>query len=1092
MKVKTKIMSAAIAGVIALTAFTGIAPESFPKIVEETQVSAASESDRLYDETSGLYYKKVDNNDDGIYDEIYITHEFSDYYNYIGITSVIIPSEIEGLPVTSIGDNAFYLCTSLTDITIPNSVTYIDDNAFEYCTSLTDMIIPDSNVTSIGDQAFFWCTALTNITIPDSVTSIGDSAFRYCISLTNITIPDSVTSIGYNPFAGCTSLKKINVSENNENYSSTDGLLMNKDKTEIIYCPNGKVNVTIPDSVTSIGNWAFELCTSLTSITIPDSVTSIGKSAFARCTSLTSITIPDSVTSIGDSAFSGCTLTSIIIPDSVTSIGYIAFADCKSLTSITIPDSVTSIGDGTFRDCTSLTNITIPDSVTSIGYITFAGCKSLTSITIPDSVTSIGDGAFSGCTSLTSIIIPDSNVTSIGQGAFESCTSLTDITIPDSVTSIGFEAFARCTSLTDITILNPECKISGAQSTISNYETYEPYESYEFYFNGTIHGYTDSTAQEYAEKCGYKFEAITSDPVITTPAVTTTTTTTTTISTTTTEPDNTTSGTTTQPEESTTSDTTTTEFTTTTSTTTTAKTTEKNSSPKFVNGADNWSFKNAVVGSHYINDKYLNRLLNGLSYIEQIRVHNILDSNFGGSCYGLASTSILAAHNILDPSVYQKGANFLHDIQGPPTSEEKSLINYYYALQVTDVIQQKICHAIYDMSEKEKLDSIVECLKDGSPVLMCFHGYFHGYSWGGHAVVAYDVEYGKYSKNGKAYNGKIIVYDNNNVDYSDDYCLYFNTSNSSWCIPAYSLDTAKGSMLGLITDDLNYINYHGYLDGTENIKADDYISVLQSVAVKSDYSIRKVIHSNDNWINAATSEDDIRQFASFSDNNFENSDLMFALKDSSAGYIMNTSQAEQLDISLNYKNCLLEANADNGKSVKFSPDGIISLEGDNTRYDLNIILNDGYTVNDWNEIKVGGENVNNATLQKVNNGYVLTASNLKNVTIKAKNSSSTAQCQFSTKYGEVFVYEIDENTIGVKVDTDGNGTYETTISTSEISKLLGDINTDGKTDTDDVKQFQKFLVNKIKLTIEEILLVDMNNDGKLNVFDLLIMKKRLH
>ncbi|MBQ6604537.1 MAG: leucine-rich repeat protein, partial [Tidjanibacter sp.] len=182
--------------------------------------------------------------------------------------------------------------------------------------------------------------------------------------------------------------------------------------------------------VTSIWDYAFASCESLTSITIPDSVTSIGVGAFKDCTSLTSIVIPDSVTWIGSSAFNNCTsLTSIVIPDSVTSIGDESFYNCSSLTSIVIPDNVTSIGNTAFLGCTSLTSVTIPDSVTSIGFCAFECCSSLTSVTIPDSVTSIGESAFYGCTSLTSVTIGDS-VTSIGNGAFYNCYSLTSITIP--------------------------------------------------------------------------------------------------------------------------------------------------------------------------------------------------------------------------------------------------------------------------------------------------------------------------------------------------------------------------------------------------------------------------------------------------------------------------------------------------------------------------------------------------------------------------------------------------------------------------------------------------------------------------------------
>ncbi len=222
--------------------------------------------------------------------------------------------------------------------------------------------------------------------------------------------------------------------------------------TKKAFYKNEKItDVTIPDSVTRIGDYVFSGCSSLTSITIPDSVTRIGDYAFYGCSSLTSITIPDSVTSIGEVAFSSCSsLTSITIPDSVTSIGNSAFSSCSSLTSITIPDSVTRIGGNAFYKCRSLTSITIPDSVTSIGERAFFSCSSLTSITIGNGVTSIGSYAFQGCSSLTSITIGNS-ITSIGSSEFSNCWSLTSITIPDSVTRIGGNAFYKCRSLTSIT-----------------------------------------------------------------------------------------------------------------------------------------------------------------------------------------------------------------------------------------------------------------------------------------------------------------------------------------------------------------------------------------------------------------------------------------------------------------------------------------------------------------------------------------------------------------------------------------------------------------------------------------------------------------
>jgi Leucine Rich Repeat (LRR) protein len=325
------------------------------------------------------------------------------------------------------------------------------------------------------------------------VNVIGDGAFQYNTSLTSVTIPNSVTNIGYYAFTGCTRLTAITVDALNSAYSSVDGVLFNKNQTTLIQYPGGKAgSYTIPNSVTNIGLCAFAYCTSLTRATIPNSVTSIAGGAFLNCTSLTSVSIGNGVTTLGYDVFENCTsLTSVTIPDSVTIIGGIsfygqgAFRNCTSLTNVTLGNSVTEIGPIAFSLCTSLTSVTIPNSVTTIGDGAFGGCISLTSVTIGNSLTAIGYAAFSGCTSLIAITadalnsayssvdgvlfdksqtmliqypggkagrdytIPNS-VTSIGDLAFGSCTILTNVTIPNSVTSIGFVAFSGCTSLTGV------------------------------------------------------------------------------------------------------------------------------------------------------------------------------------------------------------------------------------------------------------------------------------------------------------------------------------------------------------------------------------------------------------------------------------------------------------------------------------------------------------------------------------------------------------------------------------------------------------------------------------------------------------------
>ena len=346
----------------------------------------------------------------------------------------------------------------------------------------------------VCDRAFCLCSSLTEIVIPNSVASIGDSAFLGCISLTEIVIPNSVICLNGNPFIGW----KGKLECLSPSFVYEDNILFNKDKSRIISFRNQKLTLyVIPNSVTSIGDSAFYDSRSLSNIVIPNSVTSIGDSAFEGCNSLGSLVIPNSVINIGKGAFKWCkSLAEVVIPNSVTNIGEFAFCGCSSLAEVVIPNSVTNIGKGTFANCSYLADVVIPDGVTSIGNNAFMSCSSLeyislpksviclngnpflnwngkleclspnfiyednilfnkdksriisfrnqklTSYVIPDSVTRIEDRAFSRCKSLVEVVIQNS-VTSIGDRAFCGCKSLAKVVIPDSVTSIGDSAFRQ-------------------------------------------------------------------------------------------------------------------------------------------------------------------------------------------------------------------------------------------------------------------------------------------------------------------------------------------------------------------------------------------------------------------------------------------------------------------------------------------------------------------------------------------------------------------------------------------------------------------------------------------------------------------------
>ena len=379
---------------------------------------------------------------------------------------------------------------------------------FDYTGSASELVIPSElggyTVTEIQGGVFESCSSLTEVTVPDSVVSIGAFAFSSCENLTKVNIGSGVTNItrAYEVFYDCTSLQEINVDENNTAYSSQDGVLFNKDKTELLLYPadSQRTSYIIPDSVTIIGESAFAGNEVLSDVTIGDQVTDIKCEAFRYCTALTNITFGYNLKSIGDLAFEGCSsLIEIVLPVGLTEMP--GFSDCTSLKTVTIPGSISTIYAGSFWNCVSLEKIIVDSDNTSYcsqdgvlfnkdktELIAYPAGNDRTAYEIPDSVTKIDMSAFYNCSNLTEITIPNS-VTYIDQWAFSGCSNLKNSIIPESVTYIGVGLFTDCNSLESVIVLNPDCEIDayreGGEFTLPE--------------NSVIYGYSGSTTQEYVD-----------------------------------------------------------------------------------------------------------------------------------------------------------------------------------------------------------------------------------------------------------------------------------------------------------------------------------------------------------------------------------------------------------------------------------------------------------------------------------------------------------------------------------------------------------------------------------------------------------------
>lgn len=524
---------------------------------------------------------------------------------------------------------------------------------------------------------------------------------------------------------------------------------------------------------------------------------------------------------------------------------------------------------------------------------------------------------------------------------------------------------------------------------------------------------------------------------------------------------------------------------------------------------DVWKFRNhsrSFSKTYVFTENDNAALRKNLSNIDLRLANDLIGDSFLGSCYGMAVTSILASYGLIDYGAYTENADSLYTmsgvekIDGKPSDDILSLINFYTALQFTEEVRQYVAYSALEQTDADRLEQIIENAEQGIPTLI---GYFGKTTYTGdrygHAVVAYDVEYGPfeveyYVEPGDGthlakfetaeYDGRIAVYNCNNFTHNNSY-IYFNNDHT-WRTDNCS--SYEGGNISTVISDIDLLNNKGLLSGTNNYSnSREFLSMLTVKSAQQDRMLQRISFDGNSWSPVDSVEGQINELPVFLGDISQMFPTMYVLKDSESGYVLSTDGMGTMSAQMNYQNSLLTADVDEGDQIVFDPSGYIEINGDNTSFTLEMTFNEGYYTGDWHNIIVKGT-ADDASLLQTDEGYILRSDTLTEFSVTVDDGDLIRGRSYDLNdLDSVLIFEQDDRSVGLAADMDKNGSYETVLQ--EIAN--GDVNNDNVLTIADIVLLQEWLLAVPDTHLVNWKAADMNYDSKLDVFDLCLMKRAL-